>query len=154
MPHFPSIFVIPVVAPSNGTMPPPTLHPSHASSLRTPHCERQLSVDCYLFLLSFSHLMQRCHFPSFSSFQSSPQRMGRRPPPRSTPAVPLLSGPPSRTPTLGWLLRLTIKFQPPKAKAPFPLYFFRRSNRRPKRWDDAPPRAPPRPCLFNQHPPS
>jgi hypothetical protein len=33
-----------------------------------------------------------------------------------------------------------------------PLYFFRRSNRRPKRWDDVPPRAPPHPRIFSQEP--
>jgi hypothetical protein len=38
--------------------------------------------------------------------------------------VVLSQHPSSRTPTLGWLLHLPMKFRPPKATIPFPLSFF------------------------------
>ena len=88
------------------------------------------------------------------------RRSNRRPkqwddaPPRAPPQPCLFfQDPSSRTPALSGLLFIPLKFQPPNAKLPFPLFFFRRSNRRPKGWDDVPPRAPPQPCLFYQNPP-
>ncbi len=43
-------FVIPIVTPNDGTMPPPVLHPGRASNIRIHHHEHLLSGDCYSFL--------------------------------------------------------------------------------------------------------
>ncbi len=59
-------------------------------------------------------------------------------PPPHTLQPPRTSSPTSilpRTPTTIWLLYLPIKWQPPKAEAPFPLYFFDSSLfHLPNRW--------------------
>jgi hypothetical protein len=49
-------FVIPIVTPNDGTMSPPTLHPGRASSINTPHRERQLLAGCCVFPWSLGHL--------------------------------------------------------------------------------------------------
>jgi hypothetical protein len=88
------LFVVPIVAPNNGTMSPPKLHPGRASSINTPHRERQLSAGCCVFPRSLGHLRPWTHFLSiFLLFQLLPQTMVLRPPRRSTLAVPLLSTP-------------------------------------------------------------
>ena len=62
--------------------------------------------------------------------------------------------PPSCPPVFGWLLHLKSSiWRPFKAAVYFILYIFCPSIRRPKQWDDVPPRAPcPAPLCSNTHP--
>ncbi len=64
------------------------------------------------------------NFLFFLSLHSPPETMGERPPPRIPPvliASPV--PPPPPTPSIGWLLHISTKRQPPKTGAPPVSYF-------------------------------